>query len=198
MRTVEKQWKNNETDEKQSKKHWINTENWWKTSKKQWKVMKNIAKTRKKQWKVMKNNEKTMKSDEKHCKNMEKTMKSDEKHWENNEKWWIWLEDFDPTTAGSRTWTRVAFPLTRARARALAEKRARGLRPLHWGYYNGTLQRGNTTGKPKGTKKKTYPAYWGCLPCLAAYIYIGPKNWFLWWNCVESRGWCFLCRFTGG
>ena len=49
-----------------------------------------------------------------------------------------WLEDFDPTASASRTWTRQRLA------------RARGLGPVHPGYYNGALQRGNTTGKQKG------------------------------------------------
>ena len=56
-------------------------------------------------------------------------MNSYEKQNENNEK--VRLEDFDPTTAGSRTST---------------QQLARGLRPIHPGYYNGALQRGTTTG----------------------------------------------------
>ena len=83
--------------------------------------MKNIAKTMKT----------LMKFNEKHCKNNEKIMKR----------------------FGSRTSTlarglrpvQVVFPLTRA-LRALAERLARGLRPIHPGYYNGETQRGNTKG----------------------------------------------------
>ena len=81
-----------------------------------------------------------------------------------------WLEDFDPTASGSRTSTRqrlarglgpvpgwvqvleLLFSLTRARA--LPEKRARGLGPVNPGYYTGALQRGNTTGKQNGETKK--------------------------------------------
>ena len=68
-----------------------------------------------------------------------------------------WLEDFDPTAAGSRTSTPYrADPNARARARALAERLARGLGPIHLGYYNGALQRGNTPGKHKWeTKRET-------------------------------------------
>ena len=61
-------------------------------------------------------------NNEKIMKNIAKTMKNDEK---------VWLEDFDPTTAGSRIST---------------QQLARGLRPIHPGYYNGALQRGTTTG----------------------------------------------------
>ena len=63
---------------------------------------------------------------EKHCKNNEKIMKR----------------------FGSRTSTRTSrfSANARARARALAERLARGLRPIHPGYYNGETQRGNKKG----------------------------------------------------
>ena len=57
-----------------------------------------------------------------------------QKQWKNNEK--VWLEDFDPYRADPAN----------ARARTLAERLARGLGPIHPGYYNGALQRGTTTG----------------------------------------------------
>ena len=62
-----------------------------------------------------------MKTDEKHCKNNEKLMKFNEKQCKNNEKI---MKRF-----GSRTSTL-----------------ARGLRPIHPGYYNGETQRGNKKG----------------------------------------------------
>ena len=99
-----------------------------------------------------------MKTDEKHCKNNEKPMKFDEKQCKNNEKnnEKVWLEDFDP---GSRTSTRTSR--FSANARALAERLARGLRPIHPGYYNGETQRGNKKGTQrekngKTKKKKSY------------------------------------------
>ena len=58
---------------------------------------------------------------EKHCKNNEKLMKFDEKQCKNNGKI---MKRF-----GSRTSTL-----------------ARGLRPIHPGYYNGETQRGNKKG----------------------------------------------------
>ena len=58
-----------------------------------------------------------------------------------------WLEDFDPYKS-----------FFRARARALAERLARGLRPIHPGYYNGETQRGNKKGTQReknGKMKKS-------------------------------------------
>ena len=89
--------------------------------------------------KTFKNNEQIMKTDEKHCKNNEKPcknnekpMKIDEKHCKNNEKI---MKRFGPRTS--------------------TQQLARGLGPIHPGYYNGALQRGNTTGKQKGNKRET-------------------------------------------
>ena len=97
--------------------------------------MKNYVKTMKtmrKSWKTMKkyeNNEKLGKTMKNRMKTMRKSWKTLQKQWKNDEK--VWLEDFDPTTAGSRIST---------------QQLARGLRPIHPGYYNGALQRGTTTG----------------------------------------------------
>ena len=67
-----------------------------------------------------------------------------------------WLEDFDPIAAGSRTSTRVVFTLTRARA--LADRRARGLGPKHHGHapgkYNGDIEWGNKTETKWKNEKK--------------------------------------------
>ena len=62
-------------------------------------------------------------NNEKIMKNIAKTMKNDEK---------VWLEDFDPTTAGSRIST---------------QQLARGLRPIHPGYYNGKHNGKTKNGK---------------------------------------------------
>ena len=127
MKFDEKQSKNN--DEK-------NTENWWKTMQKQWKTNEIWWKTMQKQWKIMKtdekqckNNEKPMKFDEKQCKNNEKIMKTDEKQCKNNEKI---MKRF-----GSRTSTL-----------------ARGLRPIHPGYYNGETKREHNGKKMEKRKMK--------------------------------------------
>ena len=61
------------------------------------------------------------------------------------------------TKSGSRTSTRkVVFPLTRARvkrARALAERLARGLGPIHLGKHNGETNGEQKDGKKKNRKK---------------------------------------------
>ena len=71
-------------------------------------------------------------------------MKNIAKTRKNNEK--VWLEDFDPTTAGSRTWTQVAFPPTRARV-------SRKAGPRTWTHPPGVTQRSTTTGKHNGKPK---------------------------------------------
>ena len=143
--TLQKQWKTNEIWWTTMQKQWNNNENWWKTLQKQWKTNEIWWKTMQKQWK---NNENWWKTLQKQWKTNEIWWKTMQKQWTNNEK--VWLEDFDP---GSRTSTRTSR--FSANARALAERLARGLRPIHPGYYNGETQRGNKKGTQREKNGKT-------------------------------------------
>ena len=65
-----------------------------------------------------------------------------QKQGKNNEK--VWLEDFDPTTAGSRTWTQSRFSANVSRKAG----------PRTWTHPPGVTQRGTTTGKHNGETKR--------------------------------------------
>ena len=80
-----------------------------------------------------------------------------EKHCKNNEKIMKRFGSRTSTLARGLRPVQVVFP--RTHARALAERLARGLRPIHPGYYNGETQRGNKKGTQReknGKMKKKY------------------------------------------
>ena len=76
-----------------------------------------------------------------------------EKHCKNNEKIMKRFGSRTSTLARGLRPVQVVFP--RTRARALAERLARGLRPIHPGYYNGETQRGNKKGTQREKNGKT-------------------------------------------
>ena len=91
----------------------------------------------------MKNYEQNHENNEKMMKNYEKTMKTMRTSWKWKTEWKQWENHEKHCKNNEKI-------MKRSGSRTSTQQLARGLRPIHPGYYNGALQRGNTTGKQNG------------------------------------------------